>query len=62
LYAAPNIISAIKARRVMRWTGHIAHMGEINACKILVGNLKGRDHSGDLGVDGRTVLEWIVGK
>jgi hypothetical protein len=24
-------------------------------------NLKGRDHSGDLDVDGR-ILEWILGK
>jgi hypothetical protein len=25
-------------------------------------NLKGRDHSEDLGVDGKIVLEWFVGK
>jgi hypothetical protein len=25
-------------------------------------NLKGRDHSKDLGVDGRIILEWILGK
>jgi hypothetical protein len=25
-------------------------------------NLKGRDHSEDLGVDGRIILEWILGK
>jgi hypothetical protein len=24
-----------------------------NACKILVGNLKGQDHLGDLGIDGK---------
>jgi hypothetical protein len=24
--------------------------------------LKGRDHSEDLGVDGRIILEWILGK
>ena len=27
LYCLPNIIRAIKPRR-MRWTGHVAHMGE----------------------------------
>jgi hypothetical protein len=28
----------------MRWTGHIAHMGDlINACKILVIICEGRD-------------------
>jgi hypothetical protein len=25
-------------------------------------NPKGRDHSEDLGVDGRIILEWILGK
>jgi hypothetical protein len=25
-------------------------------------NLKGRDYSEDLGIDGRIVLEWILGK
>jgi len=25
-------------------------------------NLKRRDHSEDIDVDGRTVLEWILGK
>jgi hypothetical protein len=24
--------------------------------------MKGRDHSEDLGVDGRIILEWILGK
>jgi len=25
-------------------------------------NLKGRDHSEDLGIDGKVILEWILGK
>jgi len=25
-------------------------------------NLKGRDHSKDLGVDGKVILEWVLGK
>jgi hypothetical protein len=33
-----------------------------NAYSILVENLKERDHSEDLGVDGNIILEWILGK
>jgi hypothetical protein len=39
----------IKSRRI-RWTGHVAHMGEMrNAYNILVGKTKGRDHSEEKG-------------
>jgi hypothetical protein len=30
-----------------------------NAYKFFVGNLKGRDHLEDLGVDRRIILEWF---
>jgi hypothetical protein len=33
-----------------------------NVYKILVGKPEGRDHSGDLGVDGKMILELILGK
>jgi hypothetical protein len=35
-----------------------------NAYTILIGKPEGkrRDHSEDLGVDGRIILEWILGK
>jgi hypothetical protein len=49
LCAAPNMIRVIKSR--MRWAGHLARMGVINAYQILLENLKRRDHSEDLGVD-----------
>jgi hypothetical protein len=29
---------------------------------IWLENLKGRDHSEDLGVDGKIILEWILGE
>jgi hypothetical protein len=49
--------------RRMSWAGHVAHMEEIiNAYNILVGEPKGRDHSEVLGVDGKIILECILGK
>jgi hypothetical protein len=41
LYSSPSIIRMMKSRR-MKWTGHVAQMGEkSNAYKILVGKPKG---------------------
>jgi hypothetical protein len=37
LYSSPNIVRAIKSRR-MRWAGHVARMGEAKSVyRILVG-------------------------
>jgi hypothetical protein len=42
LYCPPNIIRMIKSR-MMRWTGHVARMGEkMNAYRILVGKPEGK--------------------
>ena len=30
--------------------------------RVLLGNLRGRDHLGDPGVDGRIILRWIFRK
>jgi hypothetical protein len=38
------------------------HVRDENTNKILVGKLEGRDRSEDLGVDGKIILEWILGK
>jgi hypothetical protein len=47
----------------MRSTNHVVLMEEmINSFKILVKNLKVRDHSENLGKDRRIILEWILGK
>jgi len=52
----------IKLRR-MRWAGHVARMGEGEACTgFWWGNLMGRYHLGDPGVDGRIILRWIFRK
>jgi hypothetical protein len=38
-------------------------MGEMrSAYKISVGKSEGRYHSEDLGVEGRIILEWMLGK
>jgi hypothetical protein len=33
-----------------------------NVYRILVRKMKGRDHSEDLDVDRKIILEWILGK
>jgi hypothetical protein len=35
---------------------------ELEISKFWSENLKGRDHSEDLSVDERIILEWILGK
>jgi len=42
LYSLPNIARLIKSRR-MRWTGHVAHMGERRGVyRVLVGKPEGK--------------------
>jgi len=51
----------------MRWAGHVACMGEERGLyRFLLGKLEGRNHWGDLGVDGWIILglisrRWDVG-
>jgi hypothetical protein len=52
----------------MRWAGHIARTGKMRNMYVYIyiifwfENLKGRNHSEDFDVDGRIILEWILGK
>jgi hypothetical protein len=47
----------------MIWAIHVTCMDEMsNAYKILFGNLKERDHSEELGIDGKIILDWIIRK
>jgi hypothetical protein len=62
LYALPVVTRVIKSRG-MTWAGHVQRMREMkNMFKILFGNLKGIDNTEYLGIDGRVILEWILGK
>jgi hypothetical protein len=50
----------IKSRR-LRWAGHVDRLEEDRtALKILTGAPRGRRPLGSLGVNGRTILEWIL--
>jgi hypothetical protein len=55
-YATLNIVRVLKGRW-MRWAGYVTRMGEIRNLDIWPENLKGRDHSVVLGVDGKITLE-----
>jgi len=61
LCSSPNISRVIKSGK-MKWRAHVARMEEMKKqTKFWSQNLKGKDHSEDLGVDGRIILEWILG-
>jgi len=56
LYSSLNIVRVMKPRRI-RWAGHVARMVYRRAVyRVLVGNLRKRDHLEDHGVDGRIIL------
>jgi hypothetical protein len=59
LYSLPNIVRMVKSRR-MRWTWHVARMGEERGCWWE--NFRERDHCGDPDVDGRIILRWMFRK
>jgi hypothetical protein len=52
----------IKSRRI-RWAGHVERMGRGEACTgYWWGNMRGRGHLEDPGVDERIILRWIFKK
>jgi hypothetical protein len=59
LYSSPNIIQAIKSRR-LRWAGHVARMGERrSAYRALVGKPEGRRPLGRPRHRWGIILKWI---
>jgi len=47
----------------MCWAGHVALMvEETGVYRVLVGKPEGKNHWGDLGVDGWIILGWISGR
>ena len=47
----------------MRWAGHVVRTEEgRSALNILTVKPTGKRRLGDLGVDGRTILEWALKK
>jgi hypothetical protein len=58
-YVSQNTIRMIKLRR-FRWGTCSAYGRRKIHTKLLLENLKGRDHSEDLNVDGRIISEWIL--
>jgi hypothetical protein len=59
LYSSPNVIRAIKSRR-LRWAGYVARIEDRRgASRVLVGRPEGKRHLEDLGVDGNIILKWI---
>jgi hypothetical protein len=47
----------------MRWAVHVGRMGELgNVYKTFSENMIGRNNSEDLGVEGRIMLVWTLGK
>jgi hypothetical protein len=73
LYYSLNIVTVIKLRR-NGWAGHVARIEEgRNVNRVLVrrpegktgfcfGGPKVRDHWEDLGVGGRIILRWTLGR
>jgi hypothetical protein len=61
-YSSPNIVKVIKARR-LRWTDHVAHMGEgRDVYSFLVGRPGVKRQLGRPGVGGWIILSWTLGR
>jgi len=65
LYISSNIIRVIKSRRI-KWAGQVVRMGDRRyrkaAYRILLKKLEGKNHFGNLVLDGRLILNCTLKK
>ena len=62
MYCSPKIIRVIKLR-ITKWVANVAFMGIGEVFTgFWFGNLRGRDHLGDQGADGKIILRRIFMK
>jgi hypothetical protein len=62
LYSSLNMVRVIKSRR-MRWVEHVACMDEGRGVyRVFVGRPEGKRPLEDLGVGGRIILRWTLGR
>jgi hypothetical protein len=61
LYSSPNIVRAIKSRR-MRWAGHAARMGGRGVYRVLVGKPEGKRPLERPRRRWRITLRWTLGR
>jgi hypothetical protein len=62
LCSSPITIRQVKSKG-MRWAGHVSRVREDRILyKVLVESPKGRGHSEERGVDGRTGCKWMLGR
>ena len=62
LYSSPNIIRAIKSRRI-RWAGRVVRTGEsIGAYRVCVRRFERKKPLGRPGINGRIILNRIFRK
>jgi hypothetical protein len=60
LHCSSNIVRVMKSRRI-RWVWHVARRGRREAYTgFWWGNMRERDHLGDLGVDGRIIINLTI--
>jgi hypothetical protein len=60
LYSSPNIVRVIKSRR-MTWVGHVTQIGNMGI-QNFSHKLKRGNCLGNLGMDERIILKWILKK